>query len=217
MRYTVYKTTNTLNGKIYIGAHRTLNPRDRYLGSGRLISEAIRKYGREAFVKRVLFDFDTLEEMFAKEAELVPQAFVDRPDTYNLIPGGTHGNRYYQALKGLTPEVRRVAGERGMATLQRLKAEDPLLREYCNRASGEVLRRWNRTRSKESLATFRGRTHSKGTKAKMSEALKVAQKGERNSQYGTVWVCREGDAPRKIPKVELPAHQKDGWKRGRKP
>ena len=36
MHYTVYKITNTANGRIYVGVHRTENPHDSYLGSGNL-------------------------------------------------------------------------------------------------------------------------------------------------------------------------------------
>ena len=36
MKYIVYKTTNVLNGYIYVGVHKTLNPEsfDGYLGCG---------------------------------------------------------------------------------------------------------------------------------------------------------------------------------------
>ena len=87
--YTVYKTTNTINGHFYIGVHKTDNPNDSYLGSGVIIKEAIREYGRPAFVKEVLFTFETLEEAYAKEKELVNAEFVARRDTYNVTEGGT--------------------------------------------------------------------------------------------------------------------------------
>ena len=53
--YTVYKITNLLNDKIYIGVHKTENPNDSYYGSGVAIKEAIKKHGKENFRKDILF------------------------------------------------------------------------------------------------------------------------------------------------------------------
>jgi len=82
--YTVYKTTNLINNKTYIGVHKTMDPNDSYLGSGEAIKAAIKKYGRHNFSKEVLFSFDNSADMLAKEAELVEI----NENTYNLIKGG---------------------------------------------------------------------------------------------------------------------------------
>lgn len=87
-KFLVYKITNRFNNKIYIGVHSTLNENDRYMGSGIEIKEALKKEGRRSFVKEILFIFDTKEEMFAKEKELVTKEFCHRTDTYNRIEGG---------------------------------------------------------------------------------------------------------------------------------
>jgi hypothetical protein len=50
----VYLTTNTVNGKQYVGDHTTMNLKDNYLGSGQALEQAIRKYGRGAFKFRIL-------------------------------------------------------------------------------------------------------------------------------------------------------------------
>jgi len=87
MFYTVYKTTNLINGKYYIGAHKTLTPYDTYLGSGVALKKAIEKYGEQNFTKDVLFIFDNAEDMYTKEKELV----VISESSYNMMPGGKGG------------------------------------------------------------------------------------------------------------------------------
>lgn len=81
----IYKTTNLLNGKIYVGLHST---NDRYLGSGWILKSAIKKYGRENFKKEVLLVLSDREEAREVEALLVDKEFIARPDTYNLQEGG---------------------------------------------------------------------------------------------------------------------------------
>lgn len=87
----IYKTTNLVNNKIYIGAHSTNNVDDGYLGSGKMLHSAIRKYGAENFKREVLFIFDSPEKMFEKEKEIVTEEFVSRLDVYNIVTGGFGG------------------------------------------------------------------------------------------------------------------------------
>jgi len=88
MYYTIYKTANLINNKIYIGLHQTTNPYDSYLGSGKLLKKAVKKYGRENFKKEVLHIFTTRQDMINMEIQLVDKDFINRVDTYNLNEGG---------------------------------------------------------------------------------------------------------------------------------
>jgi len=83
-----------LNNKIYIGKHQTEDPNDRYFGSGRVILEAIKKYGKENFVKTVLHVYDNENEMNLKEVEIITKEFINRPDTYNIGVGGEGGPHF---------------------------------------------------------------------------------------------------------------------------
>jgi dissimilatory sulfite reductase (desulfoviridin) alpha/beta subunit len=84
MYYTVYKTTNQVNGKFYIGTHKTVDLNDDYIGSGKYLKYAIEKHGIENFKKEILFVFDNPEEMFAKETEIVTEDFLAEENTYNI-------------------------------------------------------------------------------------------------------------------------------------
>lgn len=103
--YTIYKITNLINGKIYIGAHQTNNLDDYYMGSGKLLKIAIKKYGIENFKKEYLFEnLGSMKSMCDKERELVNEEFVKRKDTYNLILGGPDGINMANLGKKFTDE-----------------------------------------------------------------------------------------------------------------
>jgi len=89
--YTVYKITNKVNKKIYIGAHKTHNLNDKYMGSGVAIKRALLKYGIDNFSKEILYILNTEDEMYLKEKEIVNKSFVKRKDTYNMTEGGFGG------------------------------------------------------------------------------------------------------------------------------
>jgi len=91
--YIVYKTTNLVNGKIYVGIHKQKTKWfDGYFGSGILLQAAIKKYGIENFVRETLHEYETLNECRKKEYEIVDVEFCKRKDTYNISIGGTGGD-----------------------------------------------------------------------------------------------------------------------------
>ncbi len=94
MFFTIYKTTNIKNGKYYLGKHQTSNLNDNYLGSGIALVSAIKKYGRESFIKEILFVFDTEEEMNRKERELITESIAKSKNTYNKGIGGEGGPHF---------------------------------------------------------------------------------------------------------------------------
>lgn len=89
MKYYVYKTENLKDGKFYIGVHKSNDIKnDTYLGSGVKLKKAIFEFGIENFRREILFEFDTSQDAFKKEKDIVTKEFVLRGDTYNKTVGG---------------------------------------------------------------------------------------------------------------------------------
>lgn len=91
----VYITTNNINGDYYIGKHSTDNLNDGYIGSGVVLNRAIKKYGRSNFTMSVLQYFDTEEEAYQYEYEIVTEDEVNNPHCYNITIGGKGGIKLY--------------------------------------------------------------------------------------------------------------------------
>ena len=63
----IYKTTNCINQKIYIGKKESSEYIPTYYGSGYLLKKAINKYGKENFTVEILDTANSLEELNEKE------------------------------------------------------------------------------------------------------------------------------------------------------
>jgi len=186
MKYIIYKTTNRTNSKIYIGAHKTKNIDDGYMGSGTILVRSIKKRGISNFKKEILHIFETSEEMYAKEAEIVNEEFIARKDTYNIKLGGCGGWDYVNANidKFKTAEQRKAASIKAIKTL----------------------------RLRFSNGTLKRKKHTEETKKKIGVANSKHQLGECNSQYGTCWVSNKHDRTSiRIPTEELETYMNAGW------
>ena len=81
----IYKTTNLVNGLIYVGQDSYNNPK--YLGSGVFLKRDIIKYGKSNFKKEILCKCKTSDELDKMEIY-----WIDKLNTinkgYNLLKGG---------------------------------------------------------------------------------------------------------------------------------
>lgn len=89
----IYKTTNLLNGKFYIG--QDSKNKKSYFGSGKLLNCAIKKYGKENFKKEILEECFTKEDLDKKEIYWIDLLnSTNKEIGYNIHEGGTGGDNY---------------------------------------------------------------------------------------------------------------------------
>lgn len=85
----VYKTTNLLNNKIYIGQHKGSTFDQYYYGSGSWFSRVLKKYGKENFKCEVIEECATAELLNEREIYWIEFYQSRNPQIgYNLAKGG---------------------------------------------------------------------------------------------------------------------------------
>lgn len=87
----IYKTTNKINGKIYIGQHIRSSFDNNYFGSGTIIQNAIKKYGKSNFTVELLEEAFSLDSLNELEKEYISKYnSVDEKIGYNIKLGGNN-------------------------------------------------------------------------------------------------------------------------------
>ena len=112
--YCIYRITNLINGKTYIGQHKYKELNDYYMGSGQLLYKAKKKYGIKNFKKEILvFNISKKEH-----ADLLEKTFitserekVGKENCYNIADGGEGGNGGVNKGKHLSEEQKRKMSE----------------------------------------------------------------------------------------------------------
>jgi hypothetical protein len=212
MVHTIYKITNKVNGKIYIGKHScsSIDEEDGYMGSGKIIKKSIEKYGIENFTKEILFVFDDEIMAYDKEKEIVNEEFVKRKDVYNLIIGGDS----FFAINS-NKELRIEKNKRAAISMNRIIWNDP---EFRKRSKNRMIEQNQKLHSLGILKApdWTGKSHKEETKRKIGDKNSESQKGCKNSQYGTCWVYHNEHGNKKIKKEELDEYLKYDWIKGRK-
>ena len=88
----IYKTTNLINGKIYIGQHKSESFTD-YKGSGKILWNAINKYGWDNFKVELICECESYEELNEKEIYYINEYnSTNRSIGYNISRGGNAPN-----------------------------------------------------------------------------------------------------------------------------
>lgn len=202
MFYIIYKTTNLVNDKFYIGKHKTKDLNDDYLGSGKLLKRAIAKYGIDNFHKEILHVCKDEEHMNLLESILV---VPDAETNYNLCEGG-HGGWGY-----INRQLADVMRPKRINNLEKARTKDSIAKATAHASA--TMAATNRA-GKIRYDTFTGKSHSEEWKQRQSSIMKEKQKGSKNSQYGTCWITNDKEN-KKIKHQDLNAWIEQGYRKGR--
>jgi hypothetical protein len=214
----LYKITNLVNGKIYVGVHKTKSLDDGYMGSGKIIRSAVQKHGISNFSKDILEFFDTSEAMYAKEKEIVTEEFLEREDTYNLRRGGNGGfdwiNKEGLNYKGFDSALERNRfispfGKEGYNWIKELSKKSITQEVIEKRVKSFIDNGGSKRASLAMLIACNSETVREKRKHTFDKINH--QQGAKNSQSGTIWITN-GIENKKINKNSLIP---EGWNKGR--
>ena len=180
--------------------HSTDNVNDDYLGSGYKLRRSVKKYGKENFKLEILEMLPDRRSLKEREKQLVNEDLLKDPMCMNLTIGGEGG---YISKDG----VRRG----GTNMLKKMWKND----EWREKQIKKISKRNVELHKKGLYDNFKfdwtGKKHSEDTKQKIGLKNSIKQRGENNSQYGTMWITN-GIENKKIKKyIEIP----QGWYKGR--
>lgn len=203
----IYVTTNLVNGKQYIGSHYGRES-DSYLGSGAIFKNALKKYGKENFIRDILIECEINDNLIL-EQKYISDLNTLYPNGYNLTKNGGF-NIFTEELRSKLSNKKkgRVGPNKGKKFSEETRRKMSEARKgiklgSCSEEIKEKIRQSNLGK-KRSIETKRklskslsGRKLSEQTKEKMSNFQKgrikseeerknisESKKGQKNPIYG---------------------------------
>lgn len=190
----IYKTTNIITGKFYIGMHSTFSLEDSYLGSGKRLWYSINKYGKENHKKEILEFCRDRIELKKREEEIVTEDFIKDNMCMNLMKGGKGG--YHKNCWG-GKKGRSKGGKKTGKINGKINGKKAWLTKIKN--------------GTHYLPSFLNKNHSINTIKKMKISAKDKHIGSLNSQYGTIWITNGIENKKFNKNIKIPT----GWEKGR--
>ena len=185
----VYKTTNLINGKSYIGKDKHNNPN--YLGSGRRLQSAIKKYGKENFKKEILEHCDSYDELRDREVFWIRKFnAAESKDFYNVAEEN-YGDGNFKGFaeedwKKFSEKMSKISTERWKDEAFRETQSKGLINWHKNMSTEERLDRSNKLRK-----SWEGNKETRGAAIK---------EGQRNSE---AFQNRDLSSAGRLPKVPV--------------
>ena len=180
----IYKTTNLINNKIYIGQEKGNNPK--YLGSGKILQIAIKKYGVENFKKEILQECKDQEELNKAEIYWINNSNCFQPKGYNICNGNFGGDNFTNNPN--KEEIRKKLSD---------KAHGWIFCNWSGKTHSEESKQKMRLSKKGKSSRGKGWHHTDETKEKFS----ITRKGK--APRGSGWHQTE-ETKHKLSQIKKP-------------
>lgn len=218
----IYLTTNLVNGKKYIGQHKSKVFDSNYLGSGNLITQAIKKYGKKNFTVEVLEWCVSLDELNSREYHYT-KSFnaVSSPQYYNLVEGGNSGEVSDETRRRMSlshpKKYPKEFGEKISKSLRGYKkSEEAKRKQSLNHkdVSGSNNPMYGKTHTDKVRQRLREANTGKKLSKEVRNKMSLSKKGIPSNVTGKIWVT-DGITSKLINPELLEDFVKLGYRRGR--
>jgi hypothetical protein len=203
MVFIIYKTTNIIDNKFYIGKHKQEGLEfDGYLGSGTYLLNAVKKHGKNNFLRQTLFVFENEKQCFLKEEEIIQKYLKDK-NCYNIKSGGHGGFEHLNSNPEMREYVSAMASKKNKG--KNLRANSPMSYEERQKISER-----NKKNKELGLANWSEKAKEKHRQAISKRDFKLTSSfGEKNSGFGAKhYINLETFEKKKFYRTELVP---DGW------
>lgn len=235
----IYKLTNTINEKVYIGKSENLGKRIKYhisslthgKNKNKHLQNAYSKYGSGNFSVEIIEVLDNDADINEREKYWISYYKANnRNYGYNLTNGGDGGNGYFDCMtedeknKHLQVLSEAHKGENNPLYGKHCYTDGSILKYFTEEEAKPYIEQgWHkgipqRIRENERNGNmgenngFYGKKHTEETRQKIS----ASRKENKNWNYGLV-IYHRGDEQKYILPSEIDQYEKDGWIKGLPP
>ena len=218
----IYKITNTVNSKMYIGQTRQdaekTRIRDHLTGNGSvLIKQAIEKYGKDAFTYEILHDDIIPEFLDDLEIEAIEKFNTVVPHGYNLTAGGGGGSHCDETRQRISDATKgRIPWNKGKKGVQAAWNKGKKVNNnWLGRKHTDETRRKISEVGKGRTAWNKGKKTPEEVRRKVSDATKGRIPWNKGKKVNNNWLGRKhtDETRRKISEV---SKGRTAWNKGKK-
>ena len=214
----IYKTTCKITNNFYVGMHSTDSLNDGYIGSGKRLAYSVRKHGKENHITEIIEFLPDRSSLIDREKKIINEKFLQDPFCMNLKLGGEGGFISDEHVKKLSKAGNDKFLEKLKDESYKQEFKNKLKESRNSDTNGYSLPEYSKKlteANKKNWSDPNSTYNSEGYRKSVGRKGHTNQTGEKNSQFGTIWVSRNGEV-KKIKKELFDEYSSNGWFKGMK-